>query len=308
MTTERLIKLQKNFARMFWIRAFLHVKIINSVLSLFYIHRGLSVPELVYVGLFWAAGSFLFEIPSSYLADKWGRKRTIILGIALMSLSWLILLFAHGFWLVALSLFFNGVSYACFSGTDMALIYDTKRELSGEDGSLRELGRYSSGFSIFKIFTAVLGAYLARDLLAWQFNLLVLIDFVGSIVALIFALMITEPRHIMDLEKQEAGVMIDAIKIFKKHPILLRMILNKELMFYACFVTWAYAQKFYFDLGLSVITIGALWSVHHLANFLSHRYSQKIFSKLSLTARIDLLNMLTTGVSIIFLVGWFFIG
>jgi MFS family permease len=305
MSADRLKNLQKNFARMFWIRAFLHLKIINAVASLFYIHRGLTLAEVVYVGIFWAIGNFLFEIPSSYLADKWGRKKTIILGVILMSLSWAVLLFATGFFWIAFSLFLNGVSYACFSGTDTALIYDTKRELSGEGDSLRELGRYSSAFSIFKIFTVIIGAYLARNLLPWQFNLLILIDFTGTLVALVFSFRLIEARHRMDVEKQEAGVMLDAIKLFKKYPVLLRAMLNEELMFYACFITWVYFQKFYFDLGLTVIVIGLVWSLHSLLNFLSHRYSEKIFPRINLTKRIDKLNMMSVVLAFLVLAVWF---
>ncbi|MFA5813314.1 MAG: hypothetical protein WC862_02265 [Patescibacteria group bacterium] len=214
-------------------------------------------------------------------------------------------MFAQGFLWVALSLFLNGVSYACFSGTDTALIYDTKKELSGEKDSLRELGRFSSAFSVFKIFTVVIGAYLARDLLPWQFNLLISIDFAGTLAALIFASRLVEAHHIMDVESQEAGVMRDAIKIFKKYPILLRAILNKELMFYASFITWAYYQKFYFDMGLSIIVIGAGWSIHHLFNFLAHRYSQKIFPRLSLTRKIDRLNIISAAIIFLVLAAWF---
>ena len=94
MIGTRKIELKKNFSRMFWIQALMNVKVISVVSTLFYLHRGLTLSEIFYLTVVWAIVSLLFEIPSSYLADRWGRKKTILLGILLSLAHWVLFIFA----------------------------------------------------------------------------------------------------------------------------------------------------------------------------------------------------------------------
>src|SRR3989338_2336179 len=101
MDLYRIQQLKKNFLRMFFVRAFLNLRTINAVMSIFY--------------------------------------------------------FAHDFWWFAFGMFLYGISFACFSGTDEALVYDTEKELGQEPGTLSKLGKYKAAVTTFKIITPVLG-------------------------------------------------------------------------------------------------------------------------------------------------------
>ncbi len=290
---------------MFWIRAFLNLKVINIVLSLFYLHRGATLAEIFYLGLFWATGALLFEIPSSYLADKWGRKRTIILGAIFMSIYLFVFIFAQGFIWLAVAMVFYGLSFACFSGTDHALLYDTEKELRGEEKTLSRLGSYDSAQNIFKIFTPIIGALIAHDLSSIQFVIVIVIDFIGTLVALYLSFRIVEPNHHMDLEKQEAGIIMDAIKIFKTHKMLARVILNSELVFFASLIIFLYYQKIFVDLGLTIIFIGVGWGFSHLLRFLVKRNIHLLMPKISIYKRINILNHIAFAFLASFIVVWF---
>jgi len=275
MTAERKIKLRKNYAKMFWIRAFLNLKLINIVLSIFYVSRGASLGQIFYLGIVWAVSAFLFEIPSSYMADRWGRKKTIMLGAFFMFLQWVAFLFAQGFWQLSVAIFFWGLAYACMSGTDEALVYDTAKELGEEETTASKLGKFEAARNIFKIFTPIIGALIAKDLLESQFMLLLSIDVIGSFLSIILVLFITEPKHTMDLEKQEAGVMRDSVNLLKKDTFLLRAILNKEVLFFAVFITWSIFQEFFVSLGVTVLALGVGWGARHAVVFLARWYIGK---------------------------------
>ncbi len=272
---------------MFWIKAFSNVRMLNVVMSLFYLSRGVSLQEIFYLSIFWAIGSLAFEIPSSYLADHWGRKKTILLGILFVLLYLFILIFAHGFVWLSVALFINGVSFACFSGTDEALVYDTARELGQEKHTLSELGRFRSGKSLFKIIAPVIGVLIARDLTSAQFITIIIIDMTGALISLILALRIIEPNHKMDVETQEAGVMKDAMKLLLSDTHLMRAILNKEILFFAFFMTWAYFQKFFVDLGIDIVVIGIFWGVNHALQFVWFWYVGHFHSKRPVTDRLN---------------------
>ncbi|PIR77578.1 MAG: MFS transporter, partial [Candidatus Magasanikbacteria bacterium CG10_big_fil_rev_8_21_14_0_10_38_6] len=69
--------LRRNIFLLFWAKALMTMGVINIVIVLFYIHRGVSVSEVFYLSVVWSLAMFVVEIPSSYLADRWGRKKTL---------------------------------------------------------------------------------------------------------------------------------------------------------------------------------------------------------------------------------------
>jgi MFS family permease len=74
-------KLQRNLKLSFWIQALIEIKVINVISTLFLVHRGLTLPQVLSTAIVFSIVCLLTEIPSSYLADKWGRKKVIILSL-----------------------------------------------------------------------------------------------------------------------------------------------------------------------------------------------------------------------------------
>src|SRR3989338_2159396 len=246
--------LEKNSSRLFWIRALLNIKMLNIVLSLFYLSRGIALSEIFLLNLFWAAGSLVFEIPSSYLADRWGRKKTIMLGTSLMVLHWVVLFFAEGFAELSIAMIVYGVSFACFSGTDQALLYDTERELGREVTTLDALGKFHAAARMFKVVAPVLGVLIAKDLSPLQFRFLIGIDVVATLMAVWLSVRLTEPRHTMDVEKIESGIFFDAWRLLRNDALLFRPMLKKEVVFFSVFFLYLwYISRFQKGKNLLVV-------------------------------------------------------
>ncbi|MFA6548077.1 MAG: MFS transporter [Candidatus Magasanikbacteria bacterium] len=307
ITQELRKKLSGNFRRMFFIQAFQNIRMINVVVTLFYVFRGLNLTQVFYLSIIWSITNIIFEVPSSYLADRWGRKKTIIFGTLLYFFSCIIPIFAHSFLLFAISIFLYALSFACFSGTDDAIIYDTNRELGQHEDSLRRLGQYYSSQRVFKILAPFVGAFLARDLNNAQFVLLLMIDVVFALVGVVLSFKLVEPKHhYLEVEKIEAGVMRDALKLIKNNPHLIRAIINQSLIFIASFITWRYHQVLFTDWGLSVLMLGIGWSVYHFFAFILSYFCNRFWSKTSTEATINILNFLQVLFAIVFLVDWYF--
>lgn len=299
-------KLSNNFTRIFWIRALLSVKMINIVLSLFYLHRGVSLSEIMLLSLFFSITISLFEIPSSYLADRWGRKPTIIVGCLTGILHWVCFFLAHDVWIFALGTFFYAVSDALLSGTDEALVYDTTKQLEEEHKSLTHLGRYHSAKLFFKVVGPVLAVFLAAGLTEGEFQLLLWVDIIASTIAVFVAFTIVEPNHNMDLEKLEAGVMKDAWKIFRQNPMFLRAVMGKMMIFMTLHLCWDYFQHFFTGLGVSVVVLGILWSLKHLCNYIACQYVHRFFPKKSVAEKINILNGIVFVLLFVFICVYFF--
>ncbi len=303
---ERQKKLSGNFRRMFFIQAFQNIRTINVVVVIFYLARGLSLTEVFNLAIVWSVVNILFEVPSSYLADKWSRNKTIRLGVALYLVSCLLLIVAHSFFAFGLSIFFYALSNACFTGTDEALIYDTNRELGKHGDSLRRLGQYYSAERVFKILSPLVGAYLAKDLVDYQFILLMSIDSVCALLALIISFFIFEPKHHFEVEKVEAGIFRDAAKLIKNNPSLIRLICNRSLAFIGIFIIWRYHQELFISAGTSILALGFGWSLFHFIVFVLNYSIHKFWPSKSLSNKINFLNFLTVIFIGLFIIGWYF--
>lgn len=294
MESLRRINLQKNFSRLFWIQALLNVNIVNLVITLFYVQRGLSLSQIFYLSIVWAIINLLFETPSSYMADLWGRKKTIIVGVVFSILSDIVMIFAHSFPLFVFSIALSAFSFACFTGTDEAIMYDTTRELGGENSSLHNLGKYFSARSLFKIGAPLVTAFIAQDLFDWQFVAVITLDIVATVVALGFAFFLVEPHHYMDVEEQEAGVMRDAWQLIRSDWDMTRAMLGRTVIFIAAFVIWRFHQEFFVSNGIAVVVLGVAWCIHALAMYVFNQRITKFVGTMNVGRFINVLNILAT--------------
>ncbi len=301
MDAVRAQGLRKNVSYTFWIQACMNARLFGAISSLFYLHRGLSLSEILYLGIIWAIANTLTEVPSSYLADRWGRKKTIMLGVILGLLYWVFYFFADSFIIFAIGAALYGINVAMMSGTDEALLYDSAKEL-GEDGShgLKHLSHYYSAKRFFKIITPIIAVLLAKDLLEWQFQLIIVLDICFTLIAAIFSLRLTEPQHTHDIEEQNAGILHDAVILIKKDHEILYAIINRLLPFIASLMVWQYSQVYYSSLGISLLAIGIGWSLMQLGSYIISRYILPRIS-LPLEKTINRMTAMTTLMTVFFL-------
>lgn len=307
MKEDRKRKLEKNFFKIFFVNSLLNIKMINIVVSLFYVYRSLVIADVFYLGIVYSITVVLSEVPSSYLADKFGRKRTIVMAALFSLLQWVFFLIAHDFLFFAIGIIFYALAGSFMSGTDEAIVYDTNKELGNHDESLKKLGRYLSSERIFKIMAAFLGALIARDLAGWQFNLLIMVDIVASIVAIILSLTLVEPNHFMDVEKQEAGVIQDAYKILSNDRQLLRTICSRLFIQVASITCWRYSAVFFVDkLKIPLVILGVVWSLNHAVIFWGNYFVHILWRDKKDSFKINSLNSVFALALVLFFLSWFF--
>lgn len=307
MNDERRRGLASNAKKLFWIQALANVKMFNIVSTLFFVARGFSFSMLFYTGIVWAVANLLFEVPSSYLADKWGRKRTIILAVMVWIASGVVWAIAREPVPLLCGFFLNGLGYALMSGTDEALLYDSERELGQESNTLKKLGHYESADRLFKIVTPLIGALLAQQLLEWQYVLVLSIDIVAMIVAVIVATRLVEPHHFMDLETLEAGTFHDAVKLIRADRFLTKAMFGRALLFIAGFLIWRVHQQVAISHGASLLVLGVMWSIYQTSLFFAARNLSSFLPSRSVTDRLVFIQRAYLIMRILFVLAWFFI-
>ena len=272
---SRLKSLKLNKRLMFGMRFFIELKTIFAVVQLFYLSRGLTTSQIIYLSLFWSLTTFICDLPSSVLADKFGRKKLLMVGIFFISISNIFLFFGHNFWQFVIFSIINAIGYSFATGADTALLYDSLKE-SGEESSIRRVsGKYFSAASLPKILMPLLGSLIAKNLLPWQFAIVIGIDFLGTIVSFTLASYLTEPM-VKDKVKNNLGILKEGFKLVMSDNTLLKFALNKSFVFEASFVYWRVYQIVLQNAHMPVIFLGLVYTVFQGIMFLTHWNTEKV--------------------------------
>ena len=99
---------------------------------LFYQERGLSFTQIMTLAAIHYIVTALAEVPTGVVADRWGRKYSLIIGSFGVSIASFILALSYSFSVFAIGFLCWAVSASFISGADSALLYDTLLTLKRE--------------------------------------------------------------------------------------------------------------------------------------------------------------------------------
>jgi MFS transporter, DHA3 family, tetracycline resistance protein len=100
------------------VSAFLFI-MMKNVREIYRIEVALLDPfQLVIVGTMMEVSAFLFEIPTGIVADRYSRKLSVIIGLILISVGFLLEGFLPLFYIIIISQFFLGLGQTFTSGAD----------------------------------------------------------------------------------------------------------------------------------------------------------------------------------------------
>lgn len=168
---------------------------ITSFWILFLSQNRMSLLQIGLLESIFHATGIIFEIPSGMLADRFSYKANLYISRLTSILSSILMLTGQGnFWIYALAMIFNALSYNFDSGTSFALLYDSAVEADLKDCYLK-LSSLISGVSEAAIS---LGTVLAGLFVHGYLYVTYYIMIAVSIVVLILILVIKEP----DIKRQ----------------------------------------------------------------------------------------------------------
>lgn len=261
-----------NPKNLFWGKAFIQLKSLNSVVTLFYLHRGVSFGEIFWLSVVWSITAFASEVPTGYLADRFGRKHILLLGAIVDISSTVAAVFAHGFLQFAGVFVLMAFAFTCFSGADEAILYDSLKMMGKEKDMTHFNGRLASANSFFKILFPAIGALLASGLQEGQFLMLLAIDGVTSLLSILFYSRLVEPTHATSLFEQERTIWKQSLHTLKSHPILFRFAFNRIGIFVVSFLIFRAYQPALVGRGLGGVWLAVFYFLFHASTFCSAWY------------------------------------
>src|SRR6266545_5670819 len=123
--------------------------------------RGLSLSQAALIDVTFFVAAAFAEVPTGIVADRFGRKTSMVAGAALMSLGMLGWTFAPTLPLIMLAYVAMGVGITFLSGAEDAFFYETLQVTGRASNYTRLVGRVSATFPGALALGSVAGGVLA---------------------------------------------------------------------------------------------------------------------------------------------------
>ncbi|MDF2543787.1 MAG: transporter [Herbinix sp.] len=210
---------------------------------LFWAERGLTITMVVATEIVYGITVALFEIPSGIMADILGRKRMLLIAASLSVCEFIIIYFAHGFWLFALAVLVAGISNALKSGSLQAIMYDSLA-VEGKESKFETIyGRYHAIDTLGASAAALIGGVTA---FYWGYEFNYAVSIGCKLIAFLLLFNLSEPprEKLVNTAVNSTSFLVYGKRsavFLKSHPLLFTYCVN-GMVLGAC---WNYMDEFW---------------------------------------------------------------
>jgi MFS family permease len=183
--------LQSNIIKLYLIKIAKWFMLFMPFLIPFYQENGLSLSDISILKAIYSISIVVLEIPSGYLADVLGRKKTLVFGSILGFFGFFTYSISYGIVGFLIAEIILGFGQSLISGADSAMLYDTLDDLGRKDEYTKFEGRVISIGNLSETLAGLAGGLLIGISLRFPY-------FVQTGVALIAipaALTLIEPKR-----------------------------------------------------------------------------------------------------------------
>ena len=149
--------------------------------TLMFSDTGVSPGQIAFLLAAWSAVSFLLEVPSGAIADKFSRKNIMMIALALRLFGFGFWLFMPNFWGFLIGFLLWGINSAMTSGTQEALLYDELSRVKKTDLYAKIAGRVKA----FSIAGAISSALVASLLAGFGYEFMLVCSLVASLTSIV---------------------------------------------------------------------------------------------------------------------------
>lgn len=223
-----------------------------------FLQSQLSAAEAILLYAVYDIATTVLEVPSGYMSDRWGRKRTLIVSALMGLVSGLLFTFGSGFWVFAAAQFAMGAHIAFASGTDGALLYESLAEEGREDEiEHHEVRAFRFGFSALAI-SAILGGGMAL----WGLRLPFAANALAFAALVWIAWRFVEPKRSARQGEISEGERLGTLRDALLHPTLMWLFALSVLFYGFSHLPFIFGQPFILEVlgGAGATTQAALVS------------------------------------------------
>ncbi|MDD5623942.1 MAG: MFS transporter [Candidatus Peribacteraceae bacterium] len=193
------MEIRGNIWKLYVLRALEGAIVLIPVLIPFYQENGIPLTQVYLLEALFSLQVLLLEIPTGYLADRWGRKKTLVAAMFFWSGGWLWYGAGHTFVDFLAGELLLGLGASLFSGTIEAMTYDSLLEMQEEQRYRRVASHQSFCMFIAEACASILGGFIAL----WNLRVTAWTTFGLVVLGLLVALTLREPHRHKKMEGSE---------------------------------------------------------------------------------------------------------
>jgi MFS family permease len=279
---------KRNISKLLAYAFFQMALVIMPIIVPFWQGEGLNLKEIFQLQGIFGFCLIAFDAPAGYVADLFGRKKTMVLGAIVVALGFQLLWFGHTFWDFALYEVLLGVGISLQSGCDVALLYATLETEKLTTPSRVLMGHRLMWQTIGEGSAALLGGALATVNLRWP----IYANAVTACVPIFIALSIHEPQMArLDRASHLQNFKMIGRALFQHSRFLTRAIFNYIFYGFATYcAVWCF-QPYWQARGWPIGSFGYLWAGICFAVAIVSRYAHKIETRIGWPASVTIIAL-----------------
>lgn len=201
----------------------------------------------------------VLDIPGGIIADRFGRKRTIVVGSTLQFIGVLIMALSHHIALFAIGVFFYGVYWALCNGAIQAMMYDhlhednRHHEYAKHQGSVYAYGYLGAG--IANILSGVIAHFFGL-------RMPYILSLIPVTLALLLAITLKRDRPTAQTERPRLrDYALVLVKTLRRSPITAVFSAQIVLGLFVFMTICEFGQVFLLSYHITAVQLGLLWAV-----------------------------------------------
>ncbi len=288
--------LKHNILKIHILKAITWFMLAMPIIVLFFQENNLTLTEIMLLQSIYSFSVALFEIPSGYIADIFGRKKTITLSTILTFIGYLLFSYYNGFYEFAFAEILLGIGASLMSGSDSAMLYDTLIETGNKKNYTKIEGKNYAIGNFSEAIAGILGGLLATISIFLPIYVQTFILFFSIPIAL----SLIEPKiNINDKLEKSFYTILKIVKFTMIENVKLRwLIIYSSTMGVATLSMAWFAQPFFENVNIPLAYFGILWAFLNLSagitSFNSHYiYKSYKINKILLYLSLSMLILFT---------------
>jgi MFS family permease len=273
-----MAQFRKNIARLYVVKISKWFNLVMPVVVLFYQDNDMGMHEIFILKSIYSLAIVALELPSGWMADVWGRKKTLLLGAVLGSAGFFMYSFSYGFWAFVAAEIVLGAGHSFVSGADSAMLYESLKAEKKSDLYVKHEGRITSTGNFAEAIAGIAAGFLAAISLRTPFYF----QFVVATLAIPAALTLTEPgikatTHVHSLKQMALNLKNTLLQQADlRVAILLSAVTGTATLTFAWLV-----QPFFKAIDLPVEWFGILWTALNLSVGVSSAFAFRFEGRFS---------------------------
>ena len=271
------MKVKHNILKIYLLKGFLWFMVAMPIIVLFFKENGLSLFEVMILQSVYSLTVAITEIPSGYIADYFGRRKSIIFSTIFTFSGYLIFSNFAGFDYFVIAQILVAIGGSLMSGADSAIIYDTLLETENEKQYTKIEGKTYAIGNFSEAIAGLIGGILATSSLLLPVQIQTTILFFTIPIA--FSLV--EPTlHKNDKIEKGFYSILKIVKYSLFENLKLRwLIIYSSIMGVATLSAAWLAQPFFESLEIPLFYYGILWAALNITAGISSYSSHKTEAK-----------------------------